>query len=138
MPAFSAEFGMPLRAIYVTAAPRNFNILTRCAGSVPPQHRPGIGCPRSRPGRRLAMLSGMPVSVFFESDDRTDFTNQWRVNFHVDSAAGPSRRRGSWATIHQEPTPLVDGSVMAVVADRCRRPYWFAGTARGAGVLCRW
>ena len=120
MPAFSAEFGMPLRADLVTAAPKKTEhfyrgVLGWSYRNTAPVHEDARAAAQ---GRRLAMLSGMPVSVLLESDDRTDFTNQWRVNFHVDSAAGAvAKARELGATIHQEPTPLVDGSVMAVVAD---------------------
>lgn len=127
MPAFPAEFGMPLRVDLVSAAPRKTErfyrgVLGWAYRNTAPVHEDAR---EASQGRRVAMLSGMPVSVLLESSGASDsadaertFTNQWRVNFHVDSAAGAvEKARELGATIYQEPTPLVDGSTMAVVAD---------------------
>lgn len=122
MPAFPAEFGMPLRVDLLSAAPRKTErfyrgVLGWAYRNTAPIHEDAR---EASVGRRIAMLSGMPVSVLLEADkDAEDaFVNQWRVNFHVDSAAGAvEKARELGAEVFQEPTPLVDGSTMAVVSD---------------------
>ena len=92
MPAFPAEFGMPLRVDLLSAAPRKTErfyrgVLGWAYRNTAPIHEDAR---EASVGRRIAMLSGMPVSVLLDADkDAEDaFVNQWRVNFHVDSAAG--------------------------------------------------
>lgn len=125
MPAFPAEFGMPLRVDLLSAAPRKTErfyrgVLGWSYRNTAPVHE---NAREASAGRRVAMLSGMPVSVLLEADqDASDgadaFVNQWRVNFHVDSAeAAVEKARALGAEVFQEPTALVDGSSMAVVAD---------------------
>ena len=99
MPAFPAEFGMPVRVDLVSSAPRKSERF----------YRELMGWEYSAAGegggRRMAKLMGMPVSALFAADsdeggagsgsNNADATNaapsatadQWRVNFHVDDVA---------------------------------------------------
>ena len=113
MPAFPAEFGMPVRVDLVSAAPRKSERF----------YRDLLGWEyakdESDTARRVARLSGMPVSVLFGADgDDRDGANQWRVNFHVDDVAGVvAKARELGAEVTQEPVELIDGGAMAVIAD---------------------
>ncbi|WP_295629296.1 VOC family protein [uncultured Corynebacterium sp.] len=128
MPAFPAEFGMPVRVDLVSSAPRKSERFYReLLGweflSVSEGGDPGAG-------RRVAKLMGMPVSVLFGadgegsaagSDDGTATSataDQWRVNFHVDDVAGVvAKARELGADVAREPVELVDGGAMAVIVD---------------------
>lgn len=118
MPAFPAEFGMPVRVDLVSSAPRKSERFYRelmgweflAAGE--------------GEGRRVAKLMGMPVSVLFGADEQdgsagTSATaDQWRVNFHVDDVAEVvEKARGLGADVVREPVALVDGGAMAVIVD---------------------
>lgn len=130
MPAFPAEFGMPVRVDLVSSAPRKSERF----------YRELMGWEYSAAGegggRRMAKLMGMPVSALFAADsdeggagsgsNNADATNaapsatadQWRVNFHVDDVASVvEKARGLGAGIALEPVELVDGGAMAVIVD---------------------
>lgn len=120
MPAFPAEFGMPVRVDLVSSAPRKSERF----------YRELMGWEFSAAGegegRRVAKLMGMPVSVLFGADQGADqgdsaaaaTADQWRVNFHVDDvAAVVEKARGLGADVVREPVALVDGGAMAVIVD---------------------
>lgn len=113
MPAFPAEFGMPVRVDLVSGAPRKSERF----------YRELLGWEYAKAdgdaGRRVARLSGMPVSVLFGADGEGDAgANQWRVNFHVEDVAGTvAKARELGADIVRDPVELVDGGAMAVIAD---------------------
>lgn len=122
MPAFAAEFGMPVRVDLVSSAPRKSErfyrgVLGWSYMNTSPVHE---AAREAAQGRRVAMLSGMPISVLLDAGENAEGSaaNQWRVNFHVDSVEGTvAKARELGATVHQEPVELVDGSFMAVIAD---------------------
>ncbi|UBI02454.1 VOC family protein [Corynebacterium freneyi] len=118
MPAFPAEFGMPVRVDLVSSAPRKSERF----------YRELMGweflASGEGEGRRVAKLLGMPVSVLFAADERdgsaasSATADQWRVNFHVDDVAGVvAKARELGADVAREPVALVDGGAMAVIVD---------------------
>ncbi|MEJ5918835.1 VOC family protein [Corynebacterium sp. H78] len=124
MPAFAAEFGMPVRVDLVSSAPRKTEkfyreLLNWNYTNADPAY--GTQAAADMQGRRVATLQGMPVSVLLDANsaDSTDFVdNQWRVNFHVDNVAAVCEKAASLGTeVLQEPIELIDGSLMAVIAD---------------------
>lgn len=119
MPAFPAEFGMPVRVDLVSAAPRESESFYRELMGWE------FGASGEGEGRRIARLGGMPVSVFFgdgggegDGGEAGATANQWRVNFHVDDVAGTvAKARELGADVAREPVALVDGGAMAVIVD---------------------
>ncbi|MFC3849427.1 VOC family protein [Corynebacterium hansenii] len=125
MPAFPAEFGMPVRVDLVSSAPRKSERFYRELMGWEFRAAGEGG------GRRVAKLMGMPVSVLFgadadagdgggaaASDAPSATADQWRVNFHVDDAATVvEKARGLGADVALEPVELVDGGAMAVIVD---------------------
>lgn len=114
MPAFAAEFGMPVRVDLFTEAPRRSEkFLKEILGW---RFVGGDG------GRRFATLQGMPHSliqpVLPAGGTGDEAVSQWRVSFHVDDVAGTvDRAKKLGATVAQEPVDLVAGGQMAVIAD---------------------
>lgn len=128
MPAFPAEFGMPLRVDLVSAAPRKTERFYRGVLGWAYRNTPALheSDREATVGRRVAMVGGMPVSVLLDAEptkgsegaDANASANQWRVSFHVDSVEGAvAKAKELGAAVHQDATALVDGSTMAVVAD---------------------
>lgn len=118
MPAFPAEFGMPVRVDLVSSAPRKSERF----------YRELMGweflASSEGEGRRVAKLMGMPVSVLFAADERdgsaasSATADQWRVNFHVDDVASVvAKARELGADVAREPVALVEGGAMAVIVD---------------------
>lgn len=108
MPAFPAEFGMPVRVDLESSAPRTSERFLRTLL--------GWRFAGEEGGSRVAMLQGMPLAAVQPAADGQP--SQWRVSFHVDDVAGVvDRARELGATVAQEPVTLHDGAVMAVIAD---------------------
>ncbi|WP_448851811.1 VOC family protein [Corynebacterium sp. 335C] len=107
MPAFPAEFGMPVRVDLESSAPRTSERFLRSV----------LGWRFAGEGERgrVALLQGMPLAAVQPAGDGG---SQWRVSFHVDDVAGAvDRARELGAEVAQEPVTLPDGAAMAIVAD---------------------